>query len=177
MVAEFLKFARPLDLQDEEVTLGPLAQRVAGEVQQSNPSAEVTAEGDFGEVTGDEGLLRQALVNLALNAVQAAAPGTRARVTLRGDIEHGPGHEFQRLTILDNGSGISPQDLPKLFLPFYTTKAAGTGLGLAIVQRIVVQHGGRVEARNAPAGGAEFIVWLPLRTPAVRTVEPETARA
>ena len=61
---------------------------------------------------------------------------------------------------------MAEQDLPKVFLPFFTTKSDGTGLGLALVQKIVVHHGGSVEARNRPEGGAEFIVWLPLRPPA-----------
>ena len=78
---------------------------------------------------------------------------------------------MQRISIADNGPGIRPEELPKIFVPFYTTKANGTGLGLAIVQRIVVQHGGAVEARNQPEGGAEFILWLPLRREAAQTVD------
>ena len=70
--------------------------------------------------------------------------------------------ELQRISIADNGPGVTPDDLSKIFVPFYTTKTNGTGLGLAIVQKIVVQHGGSVEVRNQPQGGAEFIVWLPL---------------
>ncbi len=54
-----------------------------------------------------------------------------------------------------------PNRLTKIFVPFYTTKTNGTGLGLAVVQKIVVQHGGSIEARNQAQGGAEFIVWLP----------------
>jgi signal transduction histidine kinase len=53
--------------------------------------------------------------------------------------------------------------LPKIFLPFYTTKVEGTGLGLAVVQKVALQHGGSIEARNRDAGGAEFLLWLPLR--------------
>jgi signal transduction histidine kinase len=66
--------------------------------------------------------------------------------------------------------------LPKIFLPFYTTKANGTGLGLAVVQKIIVQHGGAVEARNQLEGGAEFIFWLPLRRVAAQAVDSASQR-
>ena len=61
-------------------------------------------------------------------------------------------------------------------MPFYTTKANGTGLGLAVVQKIVVQHGGTIEARNQMQGGAEFIVWLPFVREPVRSVDSAPAR-
>jgi PAS domain S-box-containing protein len=176
VVTEFLKFARPLDLVDEQVTVRELVENVAEEVRHGIPDVVVAVEGDFADVTGDESLLRQALLNLTRNAAEAVAgQSARGQVVLRGAIERAPGGEYQRVTVHDNGPGIPPEDLPKLFLPFYTTKAAGTGLGLAIVQKIVLQHGGRVEARNGPDGGAEFILWLPLRTPAVRTVDSASA--
>jgi signal transduction histidine kinase len=63
---------------------------------------------------------------------------------------------------MDNGPGIAQATMPKLFRPFFTTKANGTGLGLAVVQKIIVQHGGHVEVRNRPEGGAAFIITLPL---------------
>jgi len=97
-------------------------------------------------------------------------------VALHGSIEHGPSGLAQRISITDNGPGISSESLPKIFVPFYTTKAQGTGLGLAIVQKIVVQHGGSVEARNLSEGGAEFIVWLPARQVSLRTVVSAGAR-
>jgi len=61
-------------------------------------------------------------------------------------------------------------------MPFYKTKANGTGLGLAVVQKIVVQHGGTIQARNQPQGGAEFIVWLPFVREPVRSVDSAPAR-
>ena len=82
----------------------------------------------------------------------------------------------QRISIADNGPGIPPDALTKIFVPFYTTKANGTGLGLPVVQKIVVQHGGTIEARNQPQGGAEFIVWLPFVREAVRAIDSAAAR-
>jgi len=165
VVTEFLKFARPLDLSNEHVAVGPLIGRVVAEVHDAMPEVEISAAGDFQDVSGDEALLRQALLNLARNAAEAASSQPfGARVILRGSVEQTGGHSLQHISVSDNGPGIAAADLSKIFMPFYTTKTNGTGLGLAIVQKIVVQHGGSVEARNQPQGGAEFIVWLPLDT-------------
>ncbi len=172
VVTEFLRFARPLELVDEQVAMQPLIERVVAEVREAMPQVSVTSEGEFAEVTGDEGLLRQALLNLARNAAEAvAAQPFSGRVVVHGAVERGAGRGVQRISIADNGPGIPHEDLPKIFLPFYTTKANGTGLGLAVVQKIVVQHGGGVEARNQPEGGAEFVVWLPLRQQVQEAVE------
>jgi len=164
VVTEFLKFARPLNLADEEVQLSSMIDRLAMEIREAHPGVSVLVEGDFSELSGDEGLLRQALLNLVRNAAEAASGQTfEGRIVLHGSVESGPGGPVQRISITDNGAGISPESLSKIFVPFYTTKPHGTGLGLAIVQKIIVQHGGSVEARNLPEGGAEFILWLPAR--------------
>jgi signal transduction histidine kinase len=98
---------------------------------------------------------------LVRNAAEACADtAAGGQVLLRGEITEESGS--QRITILDNGPGIEDSALSKLFRPFYTTKADGTGLGLAVVQKIIVQHGGQVEARNRPESGAAFMVTLPL---------------
>jgi nitrogen-specific signal transduction histidine kinase len=162
VVTEFLKYARPLDISDERVALRELVDRVASEVGEGIPNVHIDCEGTFGSVAGDEGFLRQALLNLARNGAEACA-GTegQGRVILRGEIVRTGESGFQRITILDNGSGIADTALPNLFHPFFTTKPNGTGLGLAVVQKIIVQHGGQVEARNRPEGGAAFILTLP----------------
>jgi signal transduction histidine kinase len=171
VVTEFLKFARPLSLAAEDVQLASMVERLATEIRDAHPDVNVSVEGEFTEISGDEALLRQALLNLARNAAEAAAGQTfGGRVALHGSLEHGPSGPAQRISITDNGAGISSESLPKIFVPFYTTKAQGTGLGLAIVQKIVVQHGGSVEARNLSEGGAEFIVWLPARQVSLGTV-------
>jgi two-component system sensor histidine kinase FlrB len=125
----------------------------------------VEAEGSFHELPGDEALIRQALVNLVRNGVQAAtaASAAPAKVTITGSLEDLGGRKWQRVCVADNGGGINENDLPKIFLPFYTTKSEGTGLGLAVVQKVALQHGGSIEARNREGGGAEFLLWLPLR--------------
>ncbi|HEV3219285.1 MAG TPA: ATP-binding protein [Candidatus Acidoferrales bacterium] len=164
VVTEFLKFARPLNLADEDVLLEALIRRLADDVHEAHPGVNISVEGDFAELSGDEALLRQALLNLVKNAAEAAAEQQfGGRITVHGSLETGAGGSTQRISITDNGRGIPADSLPKVFVPFYTTKPQGTGLGLAIVQKIIVQHGGTVEARNLSEGGAEFIVWLPTR--------------
>lgn len=90
---------------------------------------------------------------------------------VRGEIVSGDEVGFQRISVIDNGPGISVEALPKVFRPFFTTKANGTGLGLAVVQKIIVQHGGQVEARNRQEGGAAFIVTLPVCRTVAEAVE------
>jgi signal transduction histidine kinase len=134
----------------------------------------VQFEGEFDEVAGDESLLRQALLNLARNAAEACAGAAGGgRVLLKGEVARAETSGVQRLRVLDNGPGISPEAASRLFRPFFTTKANGTGLGLAVVQKIVVQHGGQVEAENLPEGGAAFIVTLPLCRQTREAVESE----
>jgi signal transduction histidine kinase len=174
VVTEFLKFARPMDLMDEEIAVSPLVDRVIAEVCDVAGSVKLSRTGEFENISGDEALLRQALLNLTRNAAEAAGAhttGSDGCVTLHGSIEHTGGQSVQRISVADNGPGIPPADLSRIFVPFYTTKANGTGLGLAIVQKIVVQHGGTVEARNQAGGGAEFIVWLPLSRQASAAVD------
>ena len=164
VVTEFLRFAKPLEISYETVPMQSLVERVAEELQEANPQCTVECVGIFQELPGDEALLRQALVNLTRNGSEAAQAGTRPpRVTVSGTLEDLGGRKWQRICVADNGNGIPEVDLPKIFLPFYTTKSEGTGLGLAVVQKVALQHGGSIEARNGPDGGAEFLLWLPLR--------------
>jgi nitrogen-specific signal transduction histidine kinase len=163
VVTEFLKYARPLDIANEPVLLETVVDRVISDVAEAKPLVQVRSEGAFGSVPGDEGLLRQALLNLVRNAAEACADvAATGQVLLKGEIVRAEEGGSQRIIILDNGPGIEPAALAKLFRPFYTTKADGTGLGLAVVQKIIIQHGGQVEARNRSEGGAAFMVTLPL---------------
>jgi signal transduction histidine kinase len=176
VVTEFLRFSKPLEISYETVVMQTLVERVATESQEGAAQATVIAEGSFTEIPGDEALLRQALINLVRNGIEAAREsGAAPRVVISGTVEELAGRDWQRIRVADNGPGIPERDLPKIFLPFFTTKSEGTGLGLAVVQKIALQHGGSIEARNQSTsgaasgvtgeagGGAEFLLWLPLR--------------
>jgi two-component system, NtrC family, nitrogen regulation sensor histidine kinase GlnL len=171
VVTEFLKYARPLDISDERVAVQAVVDRVISELSEGSTQVLIRSEGEFGCVAGDEGLLRQALLNLARNGAEACGESEGGLVVLGGDMLNGTDSQWQRITISDNGPGISAPALANLFRPFFTTKPQGTGLGLAVVQKIVVQHGGQIEARNLAHGGAAFIVTLPAWRASVKEVE------
>lgn len=177
MVAEFLKYARPLEIPEERVALQDVVERAVAEVAETMPQVTIECKGNFGEVAGDEGLLRQALLNLARNAAEACAETAGGgRVTVRGEVADGEEPGWQHVVVADNGPGVLQAAMPKLFRPFFTTKSNGTGLGLAVVQKIIVQHGGQVEVRNCPKGGAEFMVTLPLCPRVAEAVQSKQGR-
>jgi two-component system, NtrC family, sensor histidine kinase HydH len=176
VITEFLKYARPLDISTDTVPLQPIVDRVVSEVSEAMPNIRIRSEGPFGSVAGDEGLLRQAFLNLARNAAEACIGAANGgRVLLRGEAVRQNENGFQRITVFDNGAGIPADVRDKLFRPFFTTKANGTGLGLAVVQKIIVQHGGQVRARNRTEGGAAFIVTLPMSSGVPEAVESKQA--
>ncbi|MGA7921271.1 MAG: ATP-binding protein [Candidatus Acidiferrales bacterium] len=178
VVTEFLRFAKPLEICYETVPMKSVVEKVAEELRETVPACSVEIEGTFEELPGDEALLRQALLNLVRNGAQAAKGFSKnPRVIMSGTIEELGGRKWQRICVADDGPGIPDPELPKIFLPFYTTKSEGTGLGLAIVQKVALQHGGTIEARNRQGGGAEFLLWLPLRQdPLPSTIATQTAR-
>lgn len=166
IVTNFLRFARPETAQLAPVDLGALVRRVVGELQMEvSGGARFEVAGAFGDVLGDEVLLRQVLANLVRNAVEACeAAGVGPRVVIRGEIDER--HGVCRVAVDDNGPGVPEGERDRIFQPFFTTRSRGTGLGLAIVLKIVVMHNGRVTVQDAPSGGASIVVALPLRTPA-----------
>ena len=110
-------------------------------------------------VYGDHVLLKQVLVNLVMNAMDAMAetPAARRRVTVRSEV-HGTD---VRISVSDAGTGLPAQLDGRLFAPFATTKSQGIGIGLTIARSIVDAHGGAIDARNNPGGGATFTITLP----------------
>ncbi len=114
-------------------------------------------------VRGDAEQLRQVLINLARNAVQAGSRQVGVRTRVRGDAAGRP--KWVDVAVHDDGPGIAPQVVKNLFVPFFTTKAKGTGLGLAISQRMVREMGGRIEVDTGEGSGATFTLVLPVADP------------
>ncbi len=104
----------------------------------------------------DEGQIGQVLLNLLLNGIQAVGHGGKV------SLEVGRLNGSARLTVIDTGKGISQENLPNIFLPFFTTKGNGTGLGLSLARRIIEDHGGRIEVTSEVGKGSEFSVLIPL---------------
>ena len=113
-------------------------------------------EKEIARVRADPQLLENILVNLLLNAGQAlGARAGRIRLEAREQADK------TLVSVGDDGPGIAEDVLPRLFKPFFTTKAQGTGLGLAVVHKFVLAMGGRIEVKTGPGQGATFIVVLP----------------
>jgi signal transduction histidine kinase len=162
VVTNFLNFARPTELTLAPIEMSVLAERAAEDIRSDARArgGDVVVRGEFGRVDGDEVLLRQALSNLCRNAFEAC---DNARVVPQISIEgeRDRSHGALRISVCDNGPGISEDVASRVFRPFFTTKANGTGLGLALVQKIIVTHNGRVTVVNEDGGGARFVVTLP----------------
>jgi signal transduction histidine kinase len=163
IVTNFLAFARPVALTLGPVDLRSIAGRAIEDLRDDLVArgGRVSLAGRFGTVKGDETLLRQALLNLLRNALEACDEGGAAPVIrVEGDVDEL--RRLVRLAVIDNGPGVATTVRDRIFTPFFTTKPRGTGLGLALVQKIIVSHDGRISLAASPGGGACFQVDLPL---------------
>ncbi|HJX26390.1 MAG TPA: ATP-binding protein, partial [Thermoanaerobaculia bacterium] len=105
----------------------------------------------------DPKLLQRALRNILDNALRAAGAGG-GHVLVRVGRDNG----FARIAVLDDGPGVRPENLPRIFDPYFSTHDTGTGLGLPIARRVVEEHGGNITARNRAEGGLEVAITLPV---------------
>ena len=160
VVQGFLKFMRPEDLRLEPVAVAELLNSVARTVEPDARAGGVTVQvecdTDVPPVNADAGPLRQALLNLALNACQAMPSGGMLRLTARSLTRR-----RVRLTVEDTGLGIPADQLPRIFDLYYTTKPGGSGIGLSMVFRTIQMLDGEVEVRSTPGSGATFQIVLP----------------
>lgn len=160
ILEDFLQFARPRELSAQPVDLVPLAGRVMDLLSSDAERRSIRFERRLAPVPlvpGDDGRLRQVVMNLTLNAMEALGGPGQVTISTRALADS------VELAVEDTGPGIPRELRHRIFEPFFTTKATGSGLGLSIVNAIVVQHGGTLSIEDPPAGGTRFVVRLPLR--------------
>ena len=171
ILAEYLSFSRPLeDLHAEELDLAALARDVSDVLSGRADQAGVTLsiEGGKTPTKGDPRRLKEALINLVANAIEATPSG--GRVVLRVK-QNGAGAMIE---VEDNGRGIAPEDLARLGTSFFTTRPDGTGLGVVLAQGVITQHGGTLAYESTVGRGTTARISLP--SGAAPAPEP-TARA
>ncbi|MBP1604355.1 MAG: histidine kinase [Acidobacteria bacterium] len=108
-----------------------------------------------GQALVDPDQLRTALDNLARNAIDATPAGGRVRIAARSDAKE------HAIDVSDTGAGIAPEDLPRIFDLYFTTKPEGTGIGLAVTQQIISAHGGTIEVDSSAGAGTRMTIRLP----------------
>jgi two-component system sensor histidine kinase PilS (NtrC family) len=168
LVADFLLFARAQRPRLTEFDLNQLiieSLELFQNSQKSHPDTNIVTDfQDPAVIESDSGQLKQVFWNLFLNASEAMGKGGTLHIAT--SLAHGPDESpTSQVTIVirDTGEGFNEKDLPRIFLPFFTTKEKGSGLGLPIVKRIIDRLGGKTSARNHPEGGAEITIVLPVR--------------
>jgi len=165
IVQNLLEFSRPASPQKKPVDLNNLLERTLQlhehSLRRNNIEVDFHLQPDLPDVIGDANQLIQVFLNLITNAEQAIR---EVRDAGRIQIRAGRYGKQLTITVQDDGVGIRPEALPRIFDPFYTTKrpGGGTGLGLSICMSIIREHGGNIEAEILPAGGSAFTIYLPI---------------
>lgn len=161
LINDFIKFGRPAAPDRHDCDVRQLVERTVQECQPLAQQRDVQLASECPpdplEAWVDDGLLRQALLNLVINALEATPPRGQVKVRLR---TAGQGVRFE----IHNTGSIIPEEMQsRIFDPFVTTKDRGSGLGLANAHQIVIGHGGEMRVRSTPEDGTMFSIWIPLR--------------
>lgn len=163
-VQNFLEFARPPDPRLAPVDTNALIHEtitlLAPRLRQSRIEVSETYQHHLGAISADADQIKQVVMNLVLNAIEAMPHGGRLEITTQPSAVEK--QNFTQICISDTGKGIPAALFDNLFDPFITGRTEGTGLGLAIAHQIITRHGGWIEAKNNPDRGATFVVSLPV---------------
>jgi signal transduction histidine kinase len=161
IVDQFLRFAKPAPPLLEKAEVLSIVEETLQLLRPQIEKQRILVQKEFQPlplILMDRKQMKQAILNLLLNAVQAMPKG--GHLALRG---HMPDeNRWVQLSIQDSGVGIPGEDIDKLFDPFFSTKEGGMGLGLSIAHRIIDQLDGKIEVESAPGKGTLFTVWLPI---------------
>lgn len=175
IVRDLMEFARPKSTEFRLISMADAIdktiQLVENHLYKQKVAVEKKLELDLPRIQADSQQLEQVLVNLYLNAIDAMPKGGKLRVEAKMAQSDGSA-PMAVITVADTGFGIAETDLPKIFQPFFTAKKRkGMGLGLPICQRIVKNHGGRIEVESRLDQGATFKIYLPLKHETARKAE------
>ncbi len=164
MVNAFSEYARAPDMDVSRFELNQLIAEVAELYRAQGPHRrpQLTLDPEVGDIEADQGRLRQIIHNLLANSIEALEGVEQGQIRVETRRVERAGMAFAEISVEDNGPGFKMDVIGRVFEPYVTTKQKGTGLGLAIVKKIVEEHGGKIEADNAPAGGARVRIELPL---------------
>ena len=164
LINDLLAFSRPAPAERKPTDLNELAAQIArlleAEARRRDVAVAFHAE-DLPQVVVDEAQVKQVLMNLLLNALQACGSHGSVEITTRSEEDRG--ERWCTVTVADSGAGIPPEHVEQIFDPFFTTKDAGSGLGLFIARQIVTEHGGYITTAPRPGGGTAFTIHFPLR--------------
>jgi PAS domain S-box-containing protein len=166
IVRDLMEYARPRSTEFCSTSIADVIEKtlqlVGNRLYKQKVSVEKTLEPDLPRIPADSPQLEQVLVNLYLNAIDAMPEG--GKLTVEAKIARSDGlAPLAVITVADTGFGITETDLPKIFQPFFTAKKRrGMGLGLPICQRIVKNHGGRLEVKSQEGIGTTFMIYLPM---------------
>ncbi len=162
VIGQLLEFSRPVSVQRRDAALPDLVRHALKVIEPDAAKAGVEIRTEFAPglptVRIDPDRFHQVLLNLLLNAIQAMEGGGTLTLSVAPD-----GDGRMRIAVSDTGKGIAPENLDRIFDPYFTTRPAGTGLGMAIVQRIVEAHGGEIRVESTPGRGTTVLVFLPPR--------------
>jgi PAS domain S-box-containing protein len=172
IVQQFLGAIRPARLEARLENVNALVQEAVAflqpEIENRNILVEQELRSDLPLIEVDRNQLKQAFYNIIKNSFQAMRSGGLLRI--RTDVDD----SFVTISFADTGGGISPENMSKIFEPYFTTKASGTGLGLLIVRRIVREHGGEIDLASDEARGLTLTIRLPFRNQVARMLEAGT---
>lgn len=175
LVKQLLTFARKSEVKTERLKINHLVHEIEKLVAETFPksvSLELTLKTDLPDIQADSTQIHQVLLNLCVNSRDAMPAGGAIRIStdqIEGDLlqhryKNAVARSYIQLTVQDSGAGISPENLNRIYEPFFTTKdiGKGTGLGLSVVYGIVSSHNGFIHVESAPGKGTTFQIFLPV---------------
>ena len=173
IITTFLKYARPMPLNKKRCSLHDLLEDTLSLLRNSpDYRNDISLATSFTKgkvwIMMDPDQIKQVFWNVVLNAIEAMPQGgqlaieTRKLKTVNRFVNQRPGSSIVEVRFTDTGVGITPEEMERIFYPFFTTKQKGSGLGLSIVHRIIEEHGGRILVESKPGQGTAMVFQLPV---------------